>query len=111
MLLAQPADQVVGLGCPVGAGGQFAHPAEAAGRLPGSRGRTRRAGRRQRGPATPEARGIGVRAARKGIESSRRLGRHRWIIESCLSWQQHKRRLVRRYEREPDHVEAFADLG
>src|SRR5439155_11493290 len=31
-------------------------------------------------------RGITVRIARKGVESSTRLGRHRWIIESCLSW-------------------------
>jgi IS5 family transposase len=31
-------------------------------------------------------RGIGVRIARKGIESSKRLGRHRWVVESCLSW-------------------------
>jgi hypothetical protein len=31
-------------------------------------------------------RGIGVRIARKGVESSQRPGRHRWIVEACLSW-------------------------
>ncbi len=56
-------------------------------------------------------RGIGVRIARKGVESSERLGRHRWIVESCLSWLQHNRRLVRRYDRKADHFQAFADLG
>lgn len=56
-------------------------------------------------------RGIGVRIARKGVESSQRLGRHRWIIEACLSWLQNNRRLVRRYERKPEHFQAFADLG
>jgi hypothetical protein len=30
-------------------------------------------------------RGIAVRIAREGIESSTRLGRHRWVIDSCLS--------------------------
>lgn len=34
MLGAKRADQVVGLGCPAGAGGQLAHPAQPAGRLP-----------------------------------------------------------------------------
>ncbi|MFE9328742.1 IS5 family transposase [Nocardia sp. NPDC052278] len=29
-------------------------------------------------------RGIGVRVARKGIESSERLGRHRWVIERTM---------------------------
>jgi len=46
-------------------------------------------------------RGIRVRIAHKGIESSTRLGRHRWIVESCLSWLHRNRRMVR----------AFADLA
>ncbi len=29
-------------------------------------------------------RGIGVRIARRGIESSQRLGRHRWVIERTM---------------------------
>jgi transposase len=57
------------------------------------------------------ARGIKVRIARKGIESSQRLGRHRWIVEACLSWLLNNRRLVRRYERKAEHFQAFADLG
>jgi transposase len=56
-------------------------------------------------------RGIKVRIARKGIESSKRLGRHRWIIESCLSWLMRYRRLVRRYDRKGDHYEAFATIA
>ena len=56
-------------------------------------------------------RGIAVRIARKGIESSQRLGRHRWIVEACLSWLLNNRRLVRRYERKAEHFQAFADLG
>lgn len=31
-------------------------------------------------------RGIGVRIARRGIESRDRLGRHRWVIERTISW-------------------------
>jgi transposase len=57
------------------------------------------------------ARGITVRIARKGVESSQRLGRHRWIVEACLSWLLNNRRLVRRYERKADHFQAFADLA
>lgn len=56
-------------------------------------------------------RGIAVRIARKGVESSERLGRHRWIVESCLSWLQHNRRLARRYDRKAEHFQGFADLG
>jgi transposase len=56
-------------------------------------------------------RGIGVRIARKGIESSQRLGRHRWIVEACLSWLLRNRRLVRRYDCEPEHFQAFANLA
>lgn len=56
-------------------------------------------------------RGIVVRIARKGVESSQRLGRHRWIVEACLSWLMNNRRLVRRYERKAEHFQAFADLG
>jgi hypothetical protein len=46
-----------------------------------------------------------------GVESSEKLGRHRWIVESCLAWLQNDRRLVRRHERKADHFHAFADLG
>lgn len=56
-------------------------------------------------------RGIAVRIARKGVESSTRLGRHRWVVEACLSWLLRNRRLVRRYERKAEHFQAFADLA
>jgi transposase len=36
---------------------------------------------------------IGVRIARKGIESSERLGRRRWVIERTMSWLSGYRRL------------------
>lgn len=37
---------------------------------------------------------IGVRIARKGVESSERLGRRRWVIERTMSWLTGDRRLV-----------------
>lgn len=33
-------------------------------------------------------RGITPRLARRGIESSTRLGRYRWVVERTISWQQ-----------------------
>ena len=52
-----------------------------------------------------------MRIARKGVESSQRLGRHRWIVEAALSWLMNNRRLARRYERKAEHFQAFADLA
>ena len=46
-------------------------------------------------------RGIGIRIARKGVESSERLGRHRWIVERTIAWLLSYRRLATRYERQP----------
>jgi hypothetical protein len=43
------------------------------------------------------------RIARKGIESSQRLGRHRWTIERTLSWLVRFRRRHRRCERKAEH--------
>jgi transposase len=54
---------------------------------------------------------IGIRLARKGVESSTRLGRHRWVIERSLSWLTRFRRLARRYERLDEHFQAFADIA
>jgi len=55
------------------------------------------------------------RIARRGIESSERLGRHRWVVERTLSWLNRYRRLKvryeRRYERRDDIHQAFLDLG
>ncbi|MFE4538704.1 IS5 family transposase [Streptomyces scopuliridis] len=50
---------------------------------------------------------IGVRIARKGIESSARLGRRSWVIERTFSWLTGYRRLNHRYERHPRNYLAF----
>ncbi|CAM5635761.1 IS5 family transposase OS=Streptomyces chartreusis OX=1969 GN=HUT05_00285 PE=4 SV=1 [Streptomyces chartreusis] len=52
--------------------------------------------------------GIRHRLARKGVESSQRLGRHRWVVERTVSWLSGCRRLHRRYERKPDDFLAIA---
>lgn len=54
---------------------------------------------------------IKVRIARKGVDSSERLGRHRWVVERTLSWLSRFRRLTIRYERRADIHEAFLHLG
>lgn len=56
-------------------------------------------------------RGIRHRIARKGIESSKRLGRHRWVVERTVSWLAGCRRLHRRYERKPEHFLAFVGMA
>ena len=57
------------------------------------------------------ARGIIPRIARRGIESSERLGRYRWVVERTLSWLNRFRRLKVRYERRGDIHEAFLSLA
>ena len=56
-------------------------------------------------------RGIVPRIARRGIESSERLGRHRWVVERTLAWFARFRRLAVRYERRADIFEAFHHLA
>jgi transposase len=56
-------------------------------------------------------RGIGCRIARKGIESSERLGRYRWVVERTQAWLSRFRRLDVRYERSSAIHQAFLDLG
>ena len=56
-------------------------------------------------------RGIKCRIARKGVESSQRLGRYRWVAERTLSWLDNNRRLTIRYERRDDIHLAFLHLG
>jgi transposase len=56
-------------------------------------------------------RGIAVRIARRGIEASDRLGRHRRVIERTLAWLTGCRRLTLRYERNPGHFPAFLTLA
>jgi len=57
------------------------------------------------------ARNIVARIARKGIESSTRLGRYRYVVERCLEWTTRFRRLVRRYERKASHFLGFLRLA
>ena len=47
-------------------------------------------------------RGVRPRIARKGVDSSERLGRRRWVVERTLSWVSRFRRLAVRYERRAD---------
>jgi transposase len=54
---------------------------------------------------------IRIRIARKGMDSSARLGRHRWVVERTLSWLNRMRRLTVRYERRADIHQAFLTLG
>jgi transposase len=54
---------------------------------------------------------IVARIARPGIESSERLGRHRWKIERTISWLFGYRRLTVRYERKGSHFLAFLGLA
>ena len=56
-------------------------------------------------------RGIKARIARRGIDSSERLGRYRWVVERTLAWLSKYRRLSVRYERREDIHEAFLHLG
>ena len=56
-------------------------------------------------------RGIKGRIARRGVDSSERLGRYRWVVERTLSWLNRFRRLKVRYERRVDIHQAFLDLG
>lgn len=56
-------------------------------------------------------RGIGVRIARKSVESSDKLGKHRWVIERSIAWLFGYRRLTIRYERKASHFCAFLTLA
>jgi IS5 family transposase len=57
--------------------------------------------------AWPRGRGIRPRIARRGVESSTRLGRHRWKIERSLSWLCCWRRLQTRWDRDSGRWFAF----
>jgi transposase len=58
-----------------------------------------------------QARSVQPRIARRGVETSERLGRHRWVVERTLAWLNRFRRLTIRYERRADIHEAFVTLG
>ena len=57
------------------------------------------------------ARGIVPRIARRGTDSSEKLGRHRWKVERTLAWLAQFRRLAIRHERRADVHLAFATLA
>jgi transposase len=54
---------------------------------------------------------IKVRIARKGIDASQRLGRHRWVVERTLAWLLGCRRLGIRYERRADLLQGLLHLA
>lgn len=56
-------------------------------------------------------RGILPRIARRGIESSQKLGRHRWVVERTISWLHQFRRLRVRDERQGKLHRAFLLLA
>jgi transposase len=57
------------------------------------------------------ARGVQHRIARKGVEATNTLGRHRWVVERTLAWLARYRRLTIRYERLVAVHEAFLHLA
>ena len=57
------------------------------------------------------ARGITPRVARRGVESSERLGRHRWVVERAFAWLLGCRRLGVRYERRADLLQGLLHLA
>ena len=56
-------------------------------------------------------RGIRPQIARRGVDSSERLGRYRWVVERTGAWLNCFRRLRIRYERLDEVHRAFLDLG
>jgi transposase len=90
----------------IGPGGRPGRPRRRPAKLPADKGydypTCRRALRR---------RGISPRIARRGVESSTRLGRHRWKVERSLAWLLANRRLTVRYERRADILTAFLHLA
>ena len=55
--------------------------------------------------------GIQPRIARRGVESSQRLGCYRWVVECTHAWLNRLRRLAVRYERRADIFRALNTLG
>jgi hypothetical protein len=90
---------------------------------PGVRAHRRRPGRPRRRPEKLHAdkgydyprcrryldhRGIKVRIARRGIESSSHLGRVRWVVERSISWPLGFKRLGLRYDRTQHTLQTLA---
>jgi transposase len=57
------------------------------------------------------ARDITPRIARRGVDSSERLGQFRWVVERTFSWLLGFRRLGVRYERRADILRGLLDLA
>ena len=57
------------------------------------------------------ARGITPRVARRGIDSSERLGRYHWVVERTQAWLLGCRRLGVRYERRADLLQGLLSLA
>ena len=57
------------------------------------------------------ARRITPRIARRGVQTSTRLGRHRWVIERSLAWLTGCRRLTLRYGRSAQLFTGFLTLA
>jgi hypothetical protein len=101
MLLEAVVDAVPGVKGPRRRPGRPRKPGQAASgqglRLPRCRRALRARGSR---PASPG-----------GVESSQRLGRHRYVVERSLAWLVGYRRLQVRYERRADILTAFLQLA
>ena len=54
---------------------------------------------------------IRPRIARRGLETSHRLGRHRWVVGRSLAWLTGYRRLTLRYKRSARLFTAFLTLA
>ena len=52
-------------------------------------------------------RGIKARIATRGVESSEKLGRHRWVVERTFAWLSQNRRMSKDYERLCSTSESF----
>jgi IS5 family transposase len=101
MMLAPTLDAVPGL-----RSGRRGRPRCRPGKLHADKGYDHRRCRRE-----CRDRGITPRIARRGIESSAHLGRHRWVVERTFAWLARFRRLTVRYERRADIHLAFTTLA
>ena len=56
-------------------------------------------------------RSIIPRIGRRGVETSTKLGRHRWVVERTFAWFAQFRRLATRYDRRADIHMALTKLA
>ena len=56
-------------------------------------------------------RGITPRIARRGIESSEKLGRHRWVIERTFAWLNRFRSILIRWTKKPANYLAMIHIA